>query len=92
MGGVGGAWTSLALEFLKTVKDKKLRRQVVNRINELAKEPFPKGRCEPVKGAQEGGDQVYRIKQGRHRILYVVRSPTIVILDIDHRKQVYRGL
>jgi mRNA-degrading endonuclease RelE of RelBE toxin-antitoxin system len=33
---------------------------------------------------------VYRERQGDYRILYSVRPVIIVILDIDHRKDVYR--
>jgi hypothetical protein len=33
---------------------------------------------------------VYRIRHGDYRILYSVRPVIIVILDIDHRKDVYR--
>ncbi|CAN5706212.1 hypothetical protein BH23GEM1_BH23GEM1_00570 [soil metagenome] len=38
---------------------------------------------------QDGTEQVYRIRQGDYRVLYVVRETTIVILDINHRKDVY---
>jgi hypothetical protein len=38
------------------------------------------------------GDPVYRERSGDYRILYVVRSnpDEVLILDIDHRKDVYR--
>lgn len=86
----GFAYHRHAIAFLRSLKDAKLRRQIVKKINALAKDPLPRG-CAPVKDVEDGGDPVYRIKQGKHRILYVVRDLSIVILDIDHRKDIYRG-
>lgn len=41
---------------------------------------------------RDGEDQVYRVRSGDYRILYVVRGNPhqIVVLDIDHRRDVYR--
>jgi mRNA-degrading endonuclease RelE of RelBE toxin-antitoxin system len=38
----------------------------------------------------DGDCPVYRVRQGDYRILYSVRPIIIVILDIGHRKDVYR--
>jgi mRNA-degrading endonuclease RelE of RelBE toxin-antitoxin system len=38
----------------------------------------------------DGEYPVYRVRQGDYRILYSVRPIIIVILDIGHRKDVYR--
>ena len=83
------AYSDKALAFLESLKDVKLRRQIVTRIEALAKDPTPRG-AKPLKGMADSGDRVYRVRQGKHRILYAVRNPIIVILDIDHRKGVYR--
>jgi len=58
----------------------------------LSQEPKPPG-CKLVRGMVDEGEPVYRIRQGDYRALYVVREPlvkpAVVILDIDHRKDVY---
>jgi len=84
----GFAYHDKALEFLQSL-GKKLRRQIANRIQKLAANPTPKG-YKILKGVKDGTDSIYRIRQGDHRILYVIRNPVIVILDIDNRKDVYR--
>jgi mRNA-degrading endonuclease RelE of RelBE toxin-antitoxin system len=38
----------------------------------------------------DGDNPVHRARRGKHRILCSVRGDIIVILDIDHRKDVYR--
>lgn len=60
-------------------------------MNALASEPHPP-KCTTVKGMRDGEDQVYRVRSGDYRILYVVRGNPhqIVVLDIDHRRDVYR--
>ena len=40
--------------------------------------------------APRGAEPVYRVRQGDYRILYVVREIEVIVLDIDHRKDVYR--
>jgi mRNA interferase RelE/StbE len=84
----GFAYHDKALAFLQSL-EKKLRRQIVKHIEKLAGNPTPKG-FKPLKGVMDGSDKVYRVRSGDYRILYVIRNPTIVILDIDNRKDVYR--
>lgn len=84
----GFAYHDKALAFLRSL-DKKLRRQVVKKIQKLSANPTPKG-FKPLKGIEDGGDKVYRVRSGDFRILYVFRNPTILILDIDNRKDIYR--
>lgn len=81
------SYTERALGFLEALP-KKQRRQINEKIARLAGDPKPAG-CKLVQGVQDGGQPVYRIRQGDYRVLYVVREPTIVILDIGHRKDVY---
>lgn len=72
---------------------KKLPEQVVAQIvpllKSLAEDPRPVG----VKKLK-GGDGIWRVRTGDYRILYTVedRKLTILVLSIDHRKQVYKGL
>ena len=84
----GFAYTPTALAFLKTLQTK-LRRQIITRIEALAANPTPPG-SKKLHGVLDGENPVYRARQGSHRILYSVRGAIIVVLDIDHRKDVYR--
>ena len=84
----GFAYDRGCLDFLKTL-DKKLRRQIVTKIQQLAADPHPAG-CKCLQGTTDGEERVYRIRSGDYRILYVVREPIVCVLDIDHRKDVYR--
>ena len=70
------------LEALQT-KD---RRRIVNKILDLASEPRPPG-CERLSGKAR-----YRIRQGDFRILYEIqdREPTVTVVKIGHRRDVYR--
>ena len=85
----GFAYSKKALANLKNLQ-KRERRQVINKIQALAAEPHPPG-SKLVIGAKDGGDPVYRVRSGDFRILYVVKKVIISVLDIDHRKDVYRG-
>ena len=82
------AYTEKALGFLQGLSTKH-RQQVTQKIARLANDSKPPG-CKQLHNVQDGDDPVYRIRSGDYRVLYVVREPTIVILDIDHRKDVYR--
>ena len=84
----GFAYAPKALEYLKTVP-KKLRRQIVDKIQKLAVNPYPPT-AKMLQGMKDGEERVYRIRSGDYRILYVVRGVIVVILDIDNRKDVYR--
>lgn len=84
----GFAYTERAVVFLGMLTAKQ-RGQVKRKIEALASNPRPSG-CKIVIGESDGEEQVWRIRSGDYRVLYVVRGTTIVILDIDHRKDVYR--
>ena len=79
-----------SLEYLETIT-LKLRKQIVNKVNALASEPFPSG-YKQIKGMSANEEKVYRIRSGDYRVLYVVRTNPkhIVVLDIDNRKDVYK--
>ncbi len=87
----GLAFTETALKALESITPAKIRSQIKRRIEALAANPIPPG-SKKVQGEMDGEDPVRRVRQGNYRILYVVRdNPSqIVILDIGHRKDVYR--
>jgi mRNA interferase RelE/StbE len=86
----GFAYSERALTFLGTLTVK-LRKQIINKVKALAAEPFPPGH-KMIRGMDAKEERVYRIRSGDYRVLYVVRSnPShIAVLDIDHRKDIYR--
>lgn len=87
----GFAFSESALAYLATIPAK-VRGQIVRKARALMHDPHPKG-SKPLKGVTtSAGETVYRERSGDYRILYVVRAnpDQIVILDIDHRKDVYR--
>lgn len=86
----GFAYSAPALAYLKTIPVK-LRKQIVGKIQALGAEPRPR-HCKLVQSMKGGEEKVYRIRSGDYRILYVIRNKPdqIVVLDIDHRKDVYR--
>jgi mRNA interferase RelE/StbE len=67
----------------------KICRQILSRIEGLADDPRPSG-CEQLKG--EKG--FFRIRSGDYRILYIVqdRKLIVVVVRVDHRRDVYRQL
>jgi mRNA interferase RelE/StbE len=87
----GFAYSEAALKFLETTVPAKIGGQIKRRIDALASNPTPPG-SKKLQGVMDGENPVYRVRQGDYRILYAVRNnpKQIVILDIDHRKDVYR--
>lgn len=85
----GFAYTEAALNYLETQVPLKIRGQIKRRIEALAADPLPNG-CKKMVGVTDGEYAVHRVRQGDYRILYSVRPVIIVILDIGHRKDVYR--
>ena len=73
-------------KFLKKCDDDTYQR-VIDKINELKKEPFLQG-CKMVEGRKE---KTFRVRVGRYRILYCVFQELnkILISDIDKRPHVY---
>jgi mRNA interferase RelE/StbE len=60
--------------------------KILNRIKALANNPRPSG-CEKLTGQER-----YRVRQGRYRIVYSVQDEilTIWIVKIGNRKDIYR--
>ncbi len=65
---------------------KKDVKQILKRIELLTAEPRPLG-CEKLTGQER-----YRLRQGRYRILYSIQDKelTVWIVKVSHRKDIYR--
>ncbi len=65
---------------------KKDLQKILERIEALAEDPRPPG-CEKLTGQQR-----YRLRQGRYRILYSVQDDelTVWVVKVGHRKDIYR--
>ena len=73
---------------LEAVDTKADRRRIVNRIASLAENPRPIG------AVKLSGQERYRIRQGKYRILYAIRDRELVVfvIRVAHRKDVYRAV
>jgi mRNA interferase RelE/StbE len=85
----GFAYSEAALVFLEKGVPPKISGQIRRKIEALAANAIPPG-SKKLRRQPDGEEEVHRIRSGDYRVLYVVREPTIVILDIDHRKDIYR--
>jgi mRNA interferase RelE/StbE len=65
---------------------KKDLKKILERIEALAEDPRPPG-CEKLTGQQR-----YRLRQGRYRILYSIQDDelTVWVVKVGHRKDIYR--
>lgn len=88
---IGFAFTDNALDAIAELPAK-IRKQVIKKAKALLDNPHPPT-SKKLKGVETpDGEAVYRERSGDYRILYLVRSDPaeILILDVDHRKDVYR--
>jgi mRNA interferase RelE/StbE len=69
--------------------DKPVRRRLQTVIDGLQAEPRPSG----VKALQ-GFKGAYRIRVGDYRIVYTIDDGrlTVVVIDLGHRREIYRNL
>lgn len=85
----GFAYAKPALDYLDTIP-KKFRRQIMGKVASLVKDPYPNG-AKQLRSVMDGTSPVYRLRSGDYRVLYSIRDgTTIAVLDIGHRKEVYR--
>jgi mRNA interferase RelE/StbE len=65
---------------------KKDIQKIFGRISALGEDPRPSG-CEKLTGQER-----YRVRQGRYRILYSIQDEalTVWVVKVGHRKDVYR--
>ncbi len=75
-----------AVKEIESILNKKDRQRIVARIAKLADNPRPKG-CEKLTGEEK-----YRVRQGRYRIVYLIEDQELVvyIFKVGHRKDIYR--
>jgi mRNA interferase RelE/StbE len=76
--------TSVEKDF-SSVPKKDLQR-ILHRIEALATDPRPPG------AAKLTGQERYRIRQGRYRIVYSIQDKqlTVWIVKVGHRKNIFR--
>ena len=76
-----------ALKFLEKLKDSGLKKRLVNKIDELELDPFPRN-CKMVEGYEQ---KAFRVRVGGYRILYYVifETQTVWVFIIDKRGTVY---
>jgi mRNA interferase RelE/StbE len=69
----------------KNIPKRDLRR-IMQRISGLAEDPRPHG------SEKLSGQERYRIRQGRYRIIYSIQDEelTVWVVKVGHRKDVYR--
>ncbi len=74
---------------LDALPRKKDRQAVVARIRALAEEPRPSG-CVKLSGKED----LYRVRQGRYRIVYTIEDDqlVVIVIRIADRKEVYRKI
>lgn len=75
-----------AAKELESIPLKQDRQRILERIRHLADDPRPYG-AQKLSG-QEG----YRVRQGRYRIVYTIedRDLLVHVIKVSHRKDVYR--
>ena len=88
----GFSFADDAKRFVAEMRTAKLRKQIVKKARALQLDPYPL-KSKQLDGIMTDlGEHVRSERSGDYRILYVVRDnpAEVVILDIDHRKDVYR--
>ena len=75
-----------AVKEIEAIPLKRDRQRVVERISKLAENPRP-SRSEKISGQEK-----YRVRQGRYRILYAIEDQDLLVqvVKVGHRKDVYR--
>jgi mRNA interferase RelE/StbE len=67
--------------------DRKQQSTIVTAIKQLSSEPHPTG------SKKLSGRPAWRIRVGNYRIIYEIKNAELVVLvvDIGHRKDIYRS-
>ena len=75
-----------AIKDIEAIPLKRERQRLVERISKLAENPRPSG-SEKISGQDK-----YRVRQGRYRILYAIEDHDLLVqvVKVGHRKDVYR--
>ena len=69
--------------------EKQTQARISNAVDQLAKNPKPNN-CKPLKGFTG----IWRLRVGDYRVIYEIKDAKLIILvvEIGHRREVYRGL
>lgn len=86
---MGFSFGPAATAFLDSMPAGKLRAQVAKKARSLIEDAHPPG-CKKLAGVTHENDPVWRIRSGDYRILYVVRTMEVMVIDIGDRKDIYR--
>jgi mRNA interferase RelE/StbE len=75
-----------AVKEIEAIPLKRDRQQVLERISKLAEDPRPIG------GEKISGQDKYRVRQGRYRILYAIEDQDLIVqvVKVGRRQDVYR--
>jgi mRNA interferase RelE/StbE len=75
-----------ALKEIESIPLKKDRQRILGRIERLSEDPRPHG------SRKLSGQEAYRLRQGRYRVLYTVadRDLIVEVVRVGDRKDVYR--
>lgn len=65
------------------------RESIKEKVEELAKNPRPDGYVK-LKGSKQ--TPLYRIRCGDYRVIYVIKDDVliVVVVELGHRKEIYR--
>jgi mRNA interferase RelE/StbE len=75
-----------AVKEIEAIPLKRERRRLVERLVKLTENPRPFG------SEKLSGQEKYRVRQGRYRILYSIEDQNLLVyvVKVGHRKDVYR--
>jgi len=75
-----------AVKDLEAIPLKRDRQRLIERLLKLAEDPRPFG------SEKLSGQEKYRLRQGRYRILYAIDDQNLLVqvVKVGHRKDVYR--
>jgi mRNA interferase RelE/StbE len=81
-------WKNSAKKELKKI-DKKEIPNILNQVEKLSLEPFPKNHKKLI-----ATEHIYRIRVGNYRVIYSIEDDRLVIeiIRVRHRKEVYKNL
>ncbi len=76
-----------AVKEIEAIPAKRERQRIVRRITALGDDPRPPG-CQKI----VGGENRYRVRQGRYRIVYSIEDSKLIVevVRVGHRKDIYR--
>jgi mRNA-degrading endonuclease RelE of RelBE toxin-antitoxin system len=86
----GLTYSEAALRALAKIQPKNVRRQIAKKIETLARDPRHAGAMK-IRGQSNGLPSIFRVRSGDYRVVYAVGDGhSIIVLDIGHRREIYR--